>query len=120
MLHHTGLSREERANVIIQSLSHLGKPYDFNFNVESTDRIFCSKLVYLVYGDVQWPTSRMLGRATISPDDLAQKSLGEGPLSIALLYHDGHPIPSDEAGRQMAQFLRRPLPQQASASLGMR
>ncbi len=120
VLHHTGLSREERANVIIQSLSHLGKPYDFNFNVESTDRIFCSKLVYLVYGDVQWPTSRMLGRATISPDDLAQKSLGEGPLSIALLYHDGHPIPSDEAGRQMAQFLRRPLPQQASASLGMR
>lgn len=119
VLHHTMLSREERANVIVQAVSHIGKPYDFNFNVEGTDRIFCSKLVYLAYGDMQWPTSRMLGRVTISPDDLAQKSLDAGPLSIALLYHDGHPVPGDEAQRQMAQFLRRQAVQSVTAALDL-
>ena len=120
VLHHATLSREERANVIIQAFSHIGKPYDFNFNVEGTDRIFCSKLVYLAYGDMQWPTSHMLGRVTISPDDLAQKSLDAGPLTIALLYHDGRSVPGDEALRQMTRFLRRSAVQPVTAVVSLR
>jgi hypothetical protein len=106
VLHHRGLTAQERANIVLQSLSHVGKPYDFNFDVESTHRIFCSKLVYLVYGDLDWPTSRVLGRSTISPDNVAQRAVGNGPLEVTLLYRDGLEVPADQARHQMEQLLR--------------
>lgn len=78
-----------RADIILQTLRQVGKAYDFNFDAETTQRVFCSKLVYLAYGDMQWPTTRMFGRVTISPDNIAARATGNGPLSVALLYHDG-------------------------------
>lgn len=47
-----------------------GKPYDFNFEVETRNRVYCSKLVYLSYASMEWPTRKSLGRATITPDDV--------------------------------------------------
>lgn len=49
-----------------------GKTYDFNFDVETTDKLVCSELLYQTYGDVIWPTERYLGRYTISPDNVAE------------------------------------------------
>jgi hypothetical protein len=93
-------SPQARAAAILQALRQIGKEYDFNFNAETTDRIFCSKLVYLAYGDIDWPTSRILGRFTVSPDDIARRALDGGPLSVVLLYHDGesvkNPLPDME------------------------
>lgn len=106
VLRHGRIDPATRAQVVLQALSHIGKPYDFNFDVESTDRIFCSKLVYLVYGDLNWPTSRMLGRSTISPDNVAQRALRDGPLSIVLLYHDGVEVAPDTARTQMEKLVQ--------------
>lgn len=109
VLRHETLPREKRAEVILQALRQVGKPYDFNFDADTTHRIFCSKLVYLAYGDLQWPTSRMLGRATISPDNIAERALGDGPLSVSLLFHDGSEV--TEARREfMQRLLSRPAP----------
>ncbi|MDR1424970.1 MAG: hypothetical protein LBI92_10285, partial [Azoarcus sp.] len=85
------------------------KAYDFNFDAESTQRVFCSKLVYLAYGNVDWPTSRFLGRFTISPDDIAQRSIAGGPLSIVLIYHDGRPV-KPPLQEKMGHFLATPEP----------
>jgi hypothetical protein len=60
--------------------------------VETTDKIVCSELVYLVYPDPDWPTDRIMGRYTISPDHVARKSFKGGPLRLILLYHDGKGI----------------------------
>ncbi|MDR0528467.1 MAG: hypothetical protein LBG69_02480 [Zoogloeaceae bacterium] len=98
------MTDETRAAVILQTLRQVGKSYDFNFNAETTDRIFCSKLVYLAYGDMDWPVSKMLGRYTISPDDVARRALSGGPLSIVALYHDGAPV--DAPLSAMEIFLR--------------
>ncbi len=87
-----GLPAERRAEAILQTLRQVGKAYDFNFDAETTDRVFCSKLVYLAYGDLGWPTSRILGRVTVSPDNIAERAVGNGPLDVALLYHDGEEI----------------------------
>jgi uncharacterized protein YycO len=106
VLRHGRIDSATRAQVVLQAFSHIGKPYDFNFDVESTDRIFCSKLVYLVYGDLNWPTSRMLGRSTISPDNVAQRALRDGPLSIVLLYHDGVEVAPDTARTQMEKLVQ--------------
>lgn len=105
VLRHPTLSRQERADVILYTLRQVGKAYDFNFDAETTHRIFCSKLVYLAYGNLQWPTSRMLGRVTVSPDDIAARSVGEGPLSVALLYHDGKQI-TEEPRQAMGKLLQ--------------
>ncbi|PIQ56713.1 MAG: hypothetical protein COW01_03660 [Bdellovibrionales bacterium CG12_big_fil_rev_8_21_14_0_65_38_15] len=49
-----------------------GKTYDFNFDVETTDKLVCSELLYQAFGDVRWPTEAYLGRFTISPDNVAE------------------------------------------------
>jgi uncharacterized protein YycO len=95
------------SEVIIQSLRQVGKSYDFNFNVETTDRIVCSELVYLAYTDIQWPTVKAMGRATISPDNIAEKALQNGPLELALIYHDGQPV-TEKQTDTLAQLMGRP------------
>jgi hypothetical protein len=88
-------SREARANTVIQVLRQVGKPYDFNFDVESKGRVYCSKLVYLCYSGIDWPTKKSLGRTTFTPDDVAVKAAKDGPLQLVAFYHDGKRI--DEA-----------------------
>lgn len=104
VLRQPGLPDEKRLEIILQTLRQVGKAYDFNFDAESTHRVFCSKLVYLAYGDMQWPTTRFLGRFTISPDNIAQRATDKGPLSVALLYHDGQEVRSNPQ-RTMTQLL---------------
>lgn len=103
ILRQPALSDDRRREIILQTLRQVGKEYDFNFDAESTDRIFCSKLIYLVYGDIAWPTSRLLGRFTVSPDDIARRALGDAALDIVLLYHDGEL--TDAPYADMAKFL---------------
>jgi uncharacterized protein YycO len=104
ILRQDNLAAGPRAEVILQALRQVGKEYDFNFDAETTQRVFCSKLVYLAYGDLQWPTTRFLGKVTISPDNIAERAIGDGPLEVAVLYHDGHEI-SDNRRQAMANLL---------------
>jgi uncharacterized protein YycO len=85
-------SREARATTVIQALRQVGKPYDFNFDVESKERVYCSKLVYLCYSGVEWPTKRSLGRTTFTPDDVAVRAAKNGPLQLVTFYHDGQRV----------------------------
>lgn len=66
----------ENADVLIESISRgmdqIGKSYDFNFDVETLDKIVCSELIYIVFGQVHWPTKYRLARSTITPDDVAE------------------------------------------------
>ncbi|HEY1288496.1 MAG TPA: YiiX/YebB-like N1pC/P60 family cysteine hydrolase [Xanthobacteraceae bacterium] len=106
VLRQDSVSDEKRAAIILLALRQIGKPYDFNFDAETTNRVFCSKLVYLAYGDLQWPTSRVMGRVTVSPDNIAERSVGNGPLNVVLLYHDGQEV--TEKQRDFMQKLLKP------------
>lgn len=106
VLRHERISDAGRAEAILQALRQVGKAYDFNFDVESTDRIVCSELVYHAYGDIRWPVARHLGRATISPDNVAVEAIGDGPFSVALLYHDGAPV-TDSPRQFMTSLVKR-------------
>jgi len=55
-----------------RGFDQIGKEYDFNFDVETLDKIVCSELIYVTFGQVFWPTKYRLGRSTISPDDVAE------------------------------------------------
>lgn len=119
LLRQAEISDGQRAEVILQALRQVGKAYDFNFDVQSTDRIVCSELVYHAYGHLQWPTVRHLGRATISPDNVAVRATGDGPLDVALLFHDGGEIAS-EPRQFMEKLVKAPAPglaQRAAADI---
>lgn len=89
VLRQPGLPAADLAEHLRRSLRQLGKAYDFNFDVETADRIVCSELVYQVYTGIPWPTGRTLGRWTISPDQVAARAVGDGPLTVVDLWHDG-------------------------------
>ena len=97
-------SREARANTVIRALRQVGKPYDFNFDVESKGRVYCSKLVYLSYSGIDWPTKKSLGRTTFTPDDVAVKAARDGALQLVTFYHDGKRV-SDAPTVRMAELM---------------
>lgn len=90
---------EIRAARVLRAFRQVGKPYDFNFDVETTDRIVCSELVYQVFTEMPWPTSRTLGRATISPDQVAVRALEGGSWQIVSLYQSGERIEGNMSER---------------------
>ncbi|HET6419457.1 MAG TPA: YiiX/YebB-like N1pC/P60 family cysteine hydrolase [Geobacteraceae bacterium] len=98
------LDTGKRADIIIRALRQVGKPYDFNFDVESKGRVYCSKLVYLCYDGIDWPTKKSLGRTTFTPDDVAVKAVRGGKLLLATFYHDGKRV-SDKPLEQMAGLM---------------
>ena len=71
-----------------------GNMFDFNFDVQTTDRIVCSELCYVSITDIDWQTDATLGRATISPDNVAAQVLNRR-LDIVLLYHRANPVSGD-------------------------
>lgn len=87
-------SDQEKRDVIIKALRQVGKPYDFNFDIETTDKIVCSELIYVTYTDIDWPTDKALGRYTISPTHVAEKSGldDNAPFSVVALYLQGKPV----------------------------
>jgi hypothetical protein len=67
--------REYVEKLYTVALGQLGKAYDFNFDVETTDKIVCSELLYQSFGEITWPTEVYLNRFTISPDNVTSLAL---------------------------------------------
>lgn len=72
---------EEVARIYQRGLAQLGKDYDFNFDVNTLDKIVCSELIYHAFGRINWPVKYVLGRPTISPDNIAE-----------VAYYENNPI----------------------------
>jgi len=66
---------EKTLKIYRVALAQLGKTYDFNFDVETTDKLVCSELLYQSFGNINWPTEDYLGRTTISPDNVVSLAL---------------------------------------------
>lgn len=64
------LGPQEKNRILGRLLSHLGKEYDFNFDLRYSDRIFCSELIYLAFDTFGWETRKTWGRVTLSPDEI--------------------------------------------------
>lgn len=77
--------REKVLKIYETAFAQLGKTYDFNFDVETTDQLVCSELLYQSFGDVNWPTEPYIGRTTISPDNVVSLALYDNA-PIDLIY----------------------------------
>lgn len=79
-----------RRKAVLQAIAQIGKEYDFNFDVNTQNRIVCSEIAYVVFTDVKWPTEEMVKRYTISPDNVAQLAISQNPiLDPVILYYNG-------------------------------
>ena len=83
-------SKEQINEMYRRALNQVGKAYDFNFDVESSDEIVCSELIYQSFYFVDWQIERVLGRWTISPDNIVQSIFQEKPKLDLILYIKGY------------------------------
>lgn len=64
--------------VIAQAFVHLGKPYDFEFDFFSTDKLVCTELVYRSCGNaINLQLVEVLGHKTLPPTELVRKYVTE-------------------------------------------
>jgi hypothetical protein len=80
---------ELKKEALMMAFRQLGKKYDFNFDVDTTDKNVSSELAYISFPSVDWPTEKTLGRHSISPDNVAQLAWNNVPLKLVMFYHDG-------------------------------
>lgn len=88
---------ESQNDKMINNLkSQMGKKYDFNFNVESPDRLFCTELIYLVYDHIAWETKKIAGRNTLLPDYLVKTALVNNELELEYFMNNAEIIKKPE------------------------
>jgi hypothetical protein len=84
------LSLEQKQSIVKNTMKHLKKRYDFNFDVESPDMVNCTELVYLAYDFIDWKVRYFMGRHTLFPDDLLITALeNKEQFEIVALVKDG-------------------------------
>lgn len=68
------LNDEERGEAILRAFRHHGKPYDFEFDFFTSDKIVCTELVYRAYqGMLRFDLVRVMGRDTLPALELVHK-----------------------------------------------
>jgi hypothetical protein len=92
VLRKLGLTDDDRRTIVLQSLRQVGKSYDFNFDVESLEKVYCSKLIYLAYHGIDWSVKESFGRTTFTPDDIASNIFVDDALNLVSFYHDGKKV----------------------------
>ena len=101
-------TNEEKAEHILRALSHVGKKYDFSFDVETGDTIVCSELHYRTFINVLFNTTTYLGRSTISVDQVAEQGKTGMPFEPIMMYLNGKEV-NTETIQQTFDAVLEPL-----------
>ncbi|MBL4623744.1 MAG: hypothetical protein JKY42_01165 [Flavobacteriales bacterium] len=91
-----GTKTADMKEALLLAFRQIGKEYDFNFDVNTTDKIVCSELAYISYPTIDWTTEKALGRYTISPDNVAKLCWNGMPLELITFYHDGELVEKEK------------------------
>ncbi len=67
----------------------LNKSYDFSFDAMTSKTITCTEIVAFSYGPIKWPMDYLLGRYTISPNNMAELTFFTGSPLKTIAYITG-------------------------------
>jgi len=71
------VSQEEKTEAIARAFSFAGRPYDFEFDFETTDMLVCTEVVFRTYGGnsgpIDFPLEKIMGRQTMPAINLVRK-----------------------------------------------
>jgi hypothetical protein len=103
-----------KAQAIERAFTHIGKPYDFNFDFLTDESIVCTELVYKAWQPddekpgVELKLSRVMGRTTLPANDIVQQfdeTYGtEGQLFDFVYFLDGVEKGSTSIPRDVESF----------------
>ena len=66
-----------KKEAIVRAFRFAGRPYDFEFDFETTDKLVCTEVVYRAYGGnsatIQFPLEEIMGRWTMPAINLVRK-----------------------------------------------
>lgn len=70
------ISNQKKLGVITKALQLLGKPYDYNFDFATADKISCSELIWHSYaGELEFKIHQLLGKSFSTPDEMVNDFL---------------------------------------------
>ena len=77
----------QKQEVIARAFEHVGKPYDFDFDFFSSDKLVCTEVVYRAFnGYIDFPLTEILGRKTLPAIDIVRYwTGGEGGAQLAFV-----------------------------------
>ena len=106
------LSEAEIKEAICQAFGHAAKPYDFEFDFTSRDKLVCTEVVFRAYGantgPIHFPVKQILGRQTMPAVELVRKVKEESDADTAELEFIAF-IDSDELTNTAHILVDRPL-----------
>ena len=81
------LSVDKKRHVIANAFSHVGKPYDFDFDFFSSDKLVCTEVIYRSFRDrLDLPTIEIMGRQTLPAINIVEAwATGDQLEFVALL-----------------------------------
>lgn len=80
------LSKEKEKRIENLVRGQIGKKYDFHYNANSPDRLFCTELVYFVYDSINWKTQQKSYGVMMFPDSVVETALASENFSFPLFF----------------------------------
>ena len=72
------LDEKQIGESIVRAFTHVGKPYDFEFDLFSSDKLICTELIYQAYeGMIHFDLTKVMGKDTLTVVEILQKFIRE-------------------------------------------
>ena len=87
------LSGELIGEAIERAKTHIGKPYDFDFDFTRSDRMVCTEVIYRTYeglGGIEFSLKRRAGRETLAAEDLLRMAIASDHFDLVASYCPAH------------------------------
>jgi hypothetical protein len=84
------LTLKDKRRYLLEAFKQIGKDYDFNFDVNTENKIVCSEIAYRTFLNIDFEITKALGKYSIHPDQVMLKADDmNDPFYPVILYYKG-------------------------------